>query len=91
MYQMSKEIIWKSCKLFLLHIQFLYFQPSGMNVDMGVEGVWAVRGSNAPVNLHSGPQGTLPFPPMSHAPLTHPPPPYVSSTVQYLCNKEPLI
>ncbi|XP_050728704.1 uncharacterized protein LOC127004666 isoform X3 [Eriocheir sinensis] len=59
------------------------FTPSGMNMDMGVEGVWAIRGNNPPVNIHSGaPKGTLPFPPMPHTPLTRPPPPYGDKDAQ---------
>ncbi|KAK8387747.1 hypothetical protein O3P69_018321 [Scylla paramamosain] len=54
--------------------------PSGMNVDIGVEGVWAMRANNAPANPHSGPnapKNAPPFPPMPHPPMTHPPPPYL--------------
>ncbi|KAG0712421.1 Protein ovarian tumor locus [Chionoecetes opilio] len=50
--------------------------PSGMNVDMGVEGVWAQRANSGPANHHSGPKSAPPFPCMPHPPLTHPPPPY---------------
>lgn len=77
---------------YLIFILFsVVFQPSGMNVDMGVEGVWAVRGNSTPVNLHTAPQNTLTFPPMSHAPLTRPPPLYVSSSIKYRSNVERLI
>ncbi|MPC11562.1 hypothetical protein E2C01_004231 [Portunus trituberculatus] len=51
-----------------------------MNVDIGVEGVWAMRANNPPANPHSGPsapKNAPPFPPMPHPPITHPPPPYL--------------
>lgn len=69
--------------MFMLKFMF----QSGMNVDIGVEGVWAMRANSAPANPHSGPnapKNTPPFPPMPHPPLTHPPPPYVSSIILHL-------